>query len=476
MEETVRSMLVYKKQAEQLRQEKNALTLAFENRCQQYQNTISRLNNEILSLRQQLAQAGSEYNPEEILHAHAAALHRHAEESRKQYERCLDDVANQVVKALLAQKGLREEVGVLNNRIHELESQNRALTSMLVHQLRGDTPPEPEAKPATPEDSNPSTTVVKHYNSFNSEVLDETPTENRDNGNETALSRIERRLSANSEILDTRLSLEDKKRHQVLTKLWTELKGTEVTPKKLLEALSAVDSALWVQPQRPVSLNLHLPIVQASKYRRTRPILGRNSSILQIRRLKCHLSAQSSSKSEEETTGNESPESGNRDEGYSTMSSDVQADLTRGSGEAIPNRGLEDLKEATDETDITETRLLVTDNKDPDILYIPFNLLNLKPRNSYPPGKDMLPFQHIMRSFSDSHLCIKITTAPSPCYSFSSPISSSPSIFLLDITDKNPLRRAKATSTLWGKKERTSSTNLNNLCLSHFRKYQFGIL
>jgi hypothetical protein len=179
------------------------------------------------------------------------------------------------------------------------------------------------------------------------------------------------------------LSLEDKKRHQVLTKLWTELKGTEVTPKKLLEALSAVDSALWVQPQRPVSLNLHLPIVQASKYRRTRPILGRNSSILEIRRLKCHLSAQSSSKSEEETTGNESPESGNRDEGYSTMSSDVQADLTRGSGEAIPNRGLEDLKEATDETDITETRLLVTDNKDPDILYIPFNLLNLKPRYSF---------------------------------------------------------------------------------------------
>lgn len=30
MEETVRAMLVYKKQAEQLRQEKTALTLAFE--------------------------------------------------------------------------------------------------------------------------------------------------------------------------------------------------------------------------------------------------------------------------------------------------------------------------------------------------------------------------------------------------------------------------------------------------------------
>ncbi|XP_044264437.1 uncharacterized protein LOC123011170 isoform X2 [Tribolium madens] len=416
MEETVRSMLVYKKQAEQLRQEKNALTLAFENRCQQYQNTVTRLNNEIATLRSQLAaQVGSESNPEEILQAHAAALHRHAEESRKQYERCLDDVANQVVKALLAQKGLREEVGHLNSRIHELESQNRALTSMLVHQLRGDTPSSPEPPP---EDSS-LPTVIKHFNSFNS-----------DDTSETALSKFERRLSTNSEILDTKLSFEDKKRHQVLTKLWTELKGSEVTPKRLLEALGSVDSSLWVQPQRPVSLNLHLPIVQATKYRRSRPIL------------------QSSSKSEEEA-GNESPESGNRDEGYSTMSSDVQADLTR--SEAIPMRGLEDLKEDTDETDITtETRLLVTDNKDPDILYIPFNLLNLKPRNSYPPGKEMLPFQHIMRSFSDSHLCIKITTAPSPCYSITSPISSSPSIFLLDITDKNPLRRAKATSTLWG--------------------------
>lgn len=94
------------------------------------------------------------------------------------------------------------------------------------------------------------------------------------------------------------------------------------------------------------------------------------------------LTAQSGSKSEEETTGNESPESGNRDEGYSTMSSDVQADVTRASNDnTLPHRSLEDLKEASDETDLsTDTRLLVTDNKDPDILYIPLNLLNLKQR------------------------------------------------------------------------------------------------
>lgn len=46
-----------------------------------------------------------------------------------------------------------------------------------------------------------------------------------------------------------------------------------------------------------------------------------------------------------EDEGSESPESGNRDEGYSTMSSDVQG-LTE-----PPRRGLEELKEATDETD-----------------------------------------------------------------------------------------------------------------------------
>lgn len=76
---------------------------SFQNRCQQYQNTIARLNQEIFSLRKQLEQAESHHG-EGLLQAQREALHRHAEESRKQYERCLDDVANQVVRALLAQK------------------------------------------------------------------------------------------------------------------------------------------------------------------------------------------------------------------------------------------------------------------------------------------------------------------------------------------------------------------------------------
>lgn len=158
------------------------------------------------------------------------------------------------------------------------------------------------------------------------------------------------------------------------------------------------------------------------------------------------VSAQSSSKSEEET-GNESPESGNRDEGYSTMSSDVQEVTRQNEG---PPCGLEDLKEATDETDLPDTRIIVMeDSCDPDILYIPLSFaFGLNPRNSYPPTKSILPFQHIMRSFSDSHLCLKITTAPSPCYSLSSQLSSSPSILLYSERIINPLRRTKGTSFL----------------------------
>ncbi|KAF5281466.1 hypothetical protein FQR65_LT14674 [Abscondita terminalis] len=435
MEDTVRSMLVFKSRAEQLRQEKVALTVAFESRCHQYQTTIRRLNQEISSLKQQLDQVHSEPGIREgVLKAHSVALHIQAEESRKQYERCLDDVANQVVKALLAQKGLREEITNLHKRIQDLESQNRALTLMLVHQLR-------EHSTSTSTDVSPTnfmktSLALKHCNSFNSDVFENNSSENQAETitNLKVLSKPSNRLSIKSTLVDKQLSLEDKKRHKVLTKLWTELKGTEVTPKRLLDALSTVDSCLWIPPRRPASLNLQLPILQAAKYRRNRPI-----------------TVQSNSKSEEETTGNESPESGNRDEGYSTMSSDVQAEVSKASGESfIATCGLEDLKEATDETDVTDARLFVTDAKDPDILYIPLNILGLNPRNSYPPSKDILPFQHIMRSFSDSHLCIKITTAPSPCYSLSSSISSSPSILLLDITEKkmNPLRRTKAAASL----------------------------
>lgn len=191
-----------------------------QNRCQQYQSTITRLNQEIFSLRQQL-----EKNQSGIVESQSAVLQRHAEESRRQYEKCLDDVANQVVRALLAQKSLREEIECLNNRIQELESQNKALTSMLVHQLRDSSPSQSEAEESqtkqleledstnkidgddddnTSADASPSTLIqstltVKHCNSFNSEILDK---ENQsDNlGNEKSISKLEKHKSADADI------------------------------------------------------------------------------------------------------------------------------------------------------------------------------------------------------------------------------------------------------------------------------------
>lgn len=81
-------------------------------------------------------------------------------------------------------------MGTLNNRIQELENQNRALTSMLVHQLKSDSfesncSLQLALQDNTSSSDNSPTNIVnaipiKHYNSFNSAVLDDSPTENND--------------------------------------------------------------------------------------------------------------------------------------------------------------------------------------------------------------------------------------------------------------------------------------------------------
>lgn len=193
-------------------------------------------------------------------------------------------------------QNLREEISTLTKRIKDLESQNRALTTLLVHQLRGDSSdldlssktqlaledsPDKDSSEfqnyeQTSVVSSTQSLNIKHCNSFNSEHLNELKIPERIPSQNEIIKRPNgKHLSADAEILETRFSFEDKKRHQVLTKLWTELKGSEVTPQRLIEALSNVDSALFVSPQRPVSLNLQLPILQSLKCRRTRPILGK---------------------------------------------------------------------------------------------------------------------------------------------------------------------------------------------------------
>ncbi|XP_033835551.1 nck-associated protein 5-like isoform X2 [Periophthalmus magnuspinnatus] len=65
-----------------------------------------------------------------------SALAIENENQREQYERCLDEVANQVVQALLTQKDLREECVKLRTRVFDLEQQNRALSVLFQQKIK----------------------------------------------------------------------------------------------------------------------------------------------------------------------------------------------------------------------------------------------------------------------------------------------------------------------------------------------------
>uniref|UniRef100_A0A8C6EYQ8 NCK associated protein 5 n=1 Tax=Marmota marmota marmota TaxID=9994 RepID=A0A8C6EYQ8_MARMA len=70
------------------------------------------------------------------LEAENSALALENENQRQQYERCLDEVANQVVQALLTQKDLREECVKLKTRVFDLEQQNRTLSILFQQRVR----------------------------------------------------------------------------------------------------------------------------------------------------------------------------------------------------------------------------------------------------------------------------------------------------------------------------------------------------
>lgn len=139
------------------------------------------------------------------------------------------------------------------------------------------------------------------------------------------------------------------------------------------------------------------------------------------------------------------------------MSSDVQADASRQSDHAA-DRALPDLNEASDETDNQtivsinpresrrHARLLTSDA---DYIYFPIGIAFAGVRGSYPPSRPVLPFQHVVRSFSDSHLCLKFlagTTCSTSCLDSPTPSSG---VLVLDLkpAPERPLRRPAIAST-----------------------------
>ncbi|XP_041662544.1 nck-associated protein 5-like [Cheilinus undulatus] len=75
------------------------------------------------------------------LEAENSALSMENDNQRKQYERCLDEVANQVVQALLTQKDLKEECVKLRTRVFDLEQQNRILSLLFQQRVKMSTNP-----------------------------------------------------------------------------------------------------------------------------------------------------------------------------------------------------------------------------------------------------------------------------------------------------------------------------------------------
>ncbi|XP_026231951.1 nck-associated protein 5-like isoform X2 [Anabas testudineus] len=75
------------------------------------------------------------------LEAENSALSMENDNQRKQYERCLDEVANQVVQALLTQKDLKEECVKLRTRVFDLEQQNRILSVLFQQRVKMSTNP-----------------------------------------------------------------------------------------------------------------------------------------------------------------------------------------------------------------------------------------------------------------------------------------------------------------------------------------------
>ncbi|KAH9523976.1 hypothetical protein Btru_047720 [Bulinus truncatus] len=150
MEEMVANMLQYKVKIDQLKQENASMKTSYENNLQKYCTHISTLERDNMLLRNQVKKMeaqvhgkGDERDKTKLLlerlkmvEAENSSLVLENEQQRQQYEKCLDEIANQVVQALLAQKTLREECLKLQTRVQDLELQNKHLNMMFKQRLR----------------------------------------------------------------------------------------------------------------------------------------------------------------------------------------------------------------------------------------------------------------------------------------------------------------------------------------------------
>ncbi|XP_020641460.2 nck-associated protein 5-like isoform X1 [Pogona vitticeps] len=154
------------------------------------------------------------------LEAENSALAQANENQRETYERCLDEVANHVVQALLNQKDLREECIKLKKRVFDLERQNQALSDLFHQKLTSGPLSQFPAHPASSLldlSSNSQTgTVEKLPASFPSgccipprEIISEEPCVGTPGPNPQALEALSPFLRKKAQILEVLRSLEE---------------------------------------------------------------------------------------------------------------------------------------------------------------------------------------------------------------------------------------------------------------------------
>ncbi|XP_078542071.1 nck-associated protein 5-like [Lissotriton helveticus] len=97
------------------------------------------------------------------LEAENSALALANENQREAYERCLDEVANHVVQALLNQKDLREECLKLKKKVLDLERQNRTLNDLFHQKLQFSSGAVPQLQACPPLSTDPQMGVLETH-------------------------------------------------------------------------------------------------------------------------------------------------------------------------------------------------------------------------------------------------------------------------------------------------------------------------
>ncbi|XP_052079341.1 uncharacterized protein LOC127717649 isoform X3 [Mytilus californianus] len=149
MEQAVSQMMQFKSKIDQLKHEKSSLSMQYENNLQKYNSHISSLErenimllNDVKKFEQQMSNGTDQERTKlllerlKMLEAENSSLVLENEQQRQQYEKCLDEIANQVVQALLAQKALREECVKLQTRVQDLELQNKELNCLFQQKVK----------------------------------------------------------------------------------------------------------------------------------------------------------------------------------------------------------------------------------------------------------------------------------------------------------------------------------------------------